>query len=464
MVTEGRRRVVVATGDIVRPQMAGPAIRAWNLAAELSKEHDVRLVSTAGSDLSDERFAIGKVDDAGLRDAMAWCDVFVAQGWVLAGRRFLTATDKVVVCDLYDPMHLEQLEQGHEAGDESGRWAAVMDATTAMNEQLMRGDLFLCASSKQRAFYLGQLSGMGRINPATYDADESLDQLLITVPFGIDDSPPARTAPGVKGVIPGIEDGDVLVLWGGGIYNWFDPLTLIQAIDRVRVVIPKVRLLFMGLRHPNPEIPEMRMAVAARALSDELGLTDTHVFFNEGWVPFNERHNLLLDADVGVSSHLHHVETEFAYRTRILDYFWADVPVVATNGDALSDLIEQRQLGLTVPPGDVDALARALERITTDTAFSAQCRANISALAPELRWSSVAAPLVEFCRAPRRAPDLADPRLAWRLGPRTRLVPRSGWRRDAHVGMTYLHEGGVGLLVKRLVTRTLRSLGVRRGS
>jgi glycosyltransferase involved in cell wall biosynthesis len=267
----------------------------------------------------------------------------------------------------------------------------------------------------------------------------------------------------VKGVVAGIEPGDTLVLWGGGIYNWFDPLTLIRAIDRVRRAVPTVRLLFMGLRHPNPEIPEMRMAVAARELADELGLTGSHVFFNEGWVPFSERHNLLLDADIGVSTHLHHVETEFAYRTRILDYLWAGVPVVATDGDALSDLIEHRGLGLTVPPDDVDALAHALERMATDKDFATQCRTNIHALAPELRWSSVARPLVEFCRAPGRAPDLADPRLARQLGPRTRLLPRTGWRRDLRVAMTYLHEGGVRLLVKRLGTRTLRSLGIRRG-
>ena len=463
MVNSGGRRVVVATGDIVRPQMAGPAIRAWHLAAELAKEHRVRLVSTAGSDLADDRFDILAVDDAGLADAMSWCDVFVAQGWVLAGRRFLTAADKVVVCDLYDPMHLEQLEQGHEAGNEEGRWAAVIDTTAAINEQLLRGDLFLCASAKQRDFYLGQLSAMGRVNPATYDADESLGQLLVTVPFGIDDTPPARTAPGVKGVVEGIDPGDIVVLWGGGIYNWLDPLTLVRAIDRVRSAVPRIRLLFMGLRHPNPEIPEMRMAVAARALAEELGLTGTHVFFNEGWVPYSERHNLLLDADIGVSTHLQHVETEFAYRTRILDYLWAGVPVVATDGDALSDLIEARGLGLTVPPDDVDALARALERMAADSEFTTQCRAKIGSIAPELRWSSVAKPLLEFCRAPRRAPDLVDPRLARKLGPRTRVPPRSGWRRDLRVVMTYLHEGGVRLLVKRLGTRTLRSLGLRRG-
>ena len=212
-------------------------------------------MSTARADLRDPRFDVRDVDDEGLADAMAWCDVFVAQGWVLAGRRFLTKSDKVVVVDLYDPMHLEQLEQGHESGSTAGRWAAVVDATTVINEQLRRGDLFLCASSKQRDFYLGQLAALGRVNPSTYDADPTFDGLLSIVPFGIPPAPPVRTGDGVKGVIPGIGTDDVLLLWGGGIYNWFDPLTLIRAVDEARVSVPRLRLLFMGLHHPNPEIP-----------------------------------------------------------------------------------------------------------------------------------------------------------------------------------------------------------------
>ena len=42
-------------------------------------------------------------------------------------------------------------------------------ATDVLNEQLARGDFFLCASDKQRDFWLGQLAAVGRINPVTYD-------------------------------------------------------------------------------------------------------------------------------------------------------------------------------------------------------------------------------------------------------------------------------------------------------
>src|SRR5206468_8785633 len=103
-------------------------------------------------------------------------------------------------------------------------------------------------------------------------------------------------------------------------------------------------------------------------LATELGLTGTHVFFNEGWVPYEERQNYLLEADIGVSTHLDHVETAFSFRTRILDYLWASLPIVATEGDSFATLIEAEGLGLTVPAQDVGALETALLPLLDDPA------------------------------------------------------------------------------------------------
>src|SRR5206468_237233 len=83
--------------------------------------------------------------------------------------------------------------------------------------------------------------------------------------------------------------------WGGGIYNWFDPLTLLRAVDKLRRRLPEVRLYFLGLKHPNPQVGEMKMADDAVALADELGLVGTHVFFNEDWVEYDDRQNYLLE-------------------------------------------------------------------------------------------------------------------------------------------------------------------------
>ena len=58
----------------------------------------------------------------------------------------------------------------------------------------------------------------------------------------------------MKGVLPGIGPSDRLLLWGGGIWNWFDPLTVIRAVGRLAEGRSDVKLLFLGLKHPSSAV------------------------------------------------------------------------------------------------------------------------------------------------------------------------------------------------------------------
>jgi glycosyltransferase involved in cell wall biosynthesis len=426
------------------------------MADALSHEHDVELVTTGTCTITHPRFTCRSVGLAEMRALERWCDVFVFQGLVLSTFRWLVDSDKILVADVYNPFHLEQLEQAKDQGAE-GRARTVSDCTTALNDQLSRGDFFLCASEKQRDFWLGQLSAVGRLNPKNYDADETMEKLIAVAPFGVPDEPPVHTRNALKGVVPGIGADDKVVLWGGGIYNWFDPITLLHAVDRLRQRRPDVRLFFLGLKHPNPDVPEMRMAVATRQLSDALGLTDKHVFFNEGWVAYEDRQNYLLEADLGVSTHLDHVETAFSFRTRILDYLWAGLPIVATGGDTFASLIESKGLGITVPAGDVEALEEALFRLLDDEAFAAGCRQRLAEIVPDHAWSRVLSPLMEFCRAPKRAADLASPVGYSNMTELAAAVTRRpSIRNDVALAREYFRAGGPVEVVRRASKRLIR--------
>ena len=127
-----------------------------------------------------------------------------------------------------------------------------------------------------------------------------------------------------------------------------------------------MRLYFLGMRHPKPDIVESAVAAQARHLADTLGLTGTHVFFNEGWVAYDDRQNYLMEADVGVSLHLEHLETAYSFRTRILDYLWAGLPIVASAGDGFAEIISAEGIGTVVPVEDVDAVAEALVGLLGD--------------------------------------------------------------------------------------------------
>jgi GT2 family glycosyltransferase len=458
-----RRRILVITADTLAPSMAGPAIRAYHIALELAAEHDVRLVSTTACTLDSDAVPTAFVNDSRLREAVAWSDIVVFQGFVIEQAPWIAETDKIIVVDIYDPIHLEQLEQTR--NEASKRRDLILNATTnSLNRDLRRGDFFMCASEEQRHFWLGQLAGMKRLSPANYDRDSSLRSLLDVVPFGMAAEDPVRTGPGIRGVVPGISADDKVILWAGGVYNWFDPVTLVRAVDVLRKRRDDVRLYFMGMKHPNPNVPEMRVAWETRQAADQLGLTGSHVFFNDTWVDYDQRQNYLLDADLGVSTHFLHVETTFSFRTRMLDYLWAGLPIVATEGDSFARLIHSHGLGITVPERDVDALADALERALFDEDFRASARENVRAVRERFRWHNVLAPLVAFCRDARRAADLEQQEQEKRRAA-LRSPTGGGLRRNlsyararyAEVGLLGAAHFGVAK-ARRLVTR-----GVQRG-
>jgi glycosyltransferase involved in cell wall biosynthesis len=306
------------------------------------------------------------------------------------------------------------------------------------------------------------------VNAFTYSRDPALDSLIAVAPFGIPSEPPVADRPAIKGVVPGIGKDDKVIIWGGGIYNWFDPETLIRAVGRLSSSHRDVRLFFMGVKHPSPHVPEMAAVARARALVASLGLGG-HVFFNESWVPYEERQNYLLDADVGVSTHFEHIETTFSFRTRILDYLWAGLPIVATAGDSFGDLIAHEGLGAIVNERDDASLAVALESLLYDAKARDVARANVARVRQDFTWERVLEPLVGFCRNPIRAADKDSaagtlPRSSTKLSVAVnakRSGRHSGLRRDLDRVSYYLKNGGVATVLERIRARRTRKRETR---
>ena len=448
-----RNNVLVITGDPIGRKLAGPAIRAWNIASALQPHSPVRLLSLSGvEDGFDSGVQLVHVppgDDAGFAAQEAWADLIIFQGHAMALFDGLRDSKKIIVVDLYDPMQLEQLEQGRHL--ERALWdRQVSDAGQVLNEQLLRGDFFLAASERQRSFWLGQLAALGRINPANYENDPHLRRLIDVVPFGMAAEDPAHLRPVLKGVVPGIGPDDKVLIWSGGLYDWFDPLSLIHAVKYLAKSRPAVKLYFQGTKHPHPGVPEMPIVAASRELAQQLGLLDTQVFFNESWVEYDDRQNYLTEADAGVSTHFAHIETSFSFRTRILDYLWAGLPMVVTRGDHFGDLVARENLGVAVAPDDVPGLAAAIERVLFDQEFISSVKNNIARVREQYRWATVLRPLVGFVGAPSAAADrVAGGRaLAPAIRPRRR-VRRSGLEHDLRLFFYYLrNDGATGLLSK----------------
>jgi glycosyltransferase involved in cell wall biosynthesis len=456
-----RNKVLIITGDPIGAKLAGPAIRAWNMAAQLAARHEVRLLSlTAVEDVSApfESVHVPPFENASFQPHHDWADVIIFQGHAMLVLGAMRSSEKILVVDIYDPMHLEQLEQAREL-PRSDWITQVRDATAVLNDQLLRGDFFVCASERQRLFWLGQLAALGRLNPLTYENDPDLLRLIDIAPFGLSRTPARHEKAVLKGVHPGIGLDDKLLLWSGGLYNWFDSETLITAVAELVKTRPNVRLFFQGTKHPHPGVPEMEIVSKSRSLAKQLGVLDTAVFFNDSWVDFDERQNYLTEADLGVSTHHSHIETTFSFRTRILDYLWAELPMVVTEGDHFSDLVTKDALGISVPATNVTALRDALEKALFDEQFIRQAKKNIRKTRELYFWDVVLAPLTHFVDTATRSAD----RGLMLVGGVTQGELPAGAKqpsklsRDLRLALGHLRNGGVKKVAERVITRLNRN-------
>lgn len=394
-------RVALVSSEPVRPRMAGIGIRYFELARRLPERGvDVVLVSPAEPEetaaLSLPGVEIRRFERGRLADVLHGCDAAVAQGQ-LANDVVLELPQLPVAIDLYDPWLVENLS-----------YAATLGLDPYRNDhatwvlQMSRGDFFLCSSEEQRTFYLGFLTALGRVNPEILRRDPDLETLIAPVPFGVpDELPPHRP------VLPPREPGERRLLFGG-LYDWYDPWTLLEALEKLDV--PNWTLLL--IRNPNADSTPQRLLAEVEARCRKLGWWGSRVQALD-WVPAERRYDLLRDVDLVVAPHTPSLETRLSLRTRFLDALAAGCPVITSEGGTMSRLLREHGAGWVVPTKDAEALTRALGEVLNADERMLQARRNgARELLRAFSWDRALAPLLRFCREPRR--DETKERFAWR--------------------------------------------------
>jgi len=396
--------------------MAGPGIRYWEFAKQLSKAHEVILLTPNLSSLSHSQFQLLQRTKHTLTSSLQQADVVVTQGYLYALAP-LMRLDKPLVVDLYDPLPIELLAH-HSHLPLSAAQLSQSYCIERTKMLLQRGDFFLYSNERQRDYWLGMLTAAGRVNHQQYQKDSNFSKLFGCVPYGIPDERPVHTKSVLRGGDTIFSETDTIVLWGGGLWKWFDPCSVIRAIGEIAQTRRDIKLVFLAARRPKTDSTGINIAYStdeAIELSRQLGLYNRYVFLNSDWVPYTERQNYLLEANIGISTHFENLETRFSFRTRLLDYLWAELPIITTGGDYLSELVKQHQLGLVVAPSDVRQIKDAILHLTDDHSFSEQCRENIRRIRKRLLWSEVIQPLDVFCSKPYKTCSMTRPVRWFRL-------------------------------------------------
>jgi glycosyltransferase involved in cell wall biosynthesis len=441
-------RVLFISAEPIGETMAGPAIRVLELARAVAARCEVTIAAPGPSDAGDAPVALIEAtlaDFGPLLEAIKSHDVVVAQRLPPQLLRNVARLPVRFVADLYNPQMIEVLEAVGTGPSTSAR-----RAWRSMLGQCAVADLVICASEKQRDLWLGGMGMAGLIDVERYRRDPTFRDYVDVVPFGLPDRAPRRSEPVLKGVWPGIEPEDRVLLWAGGIWHWLDAITPIGALERLRAGGRRVHLVFLGTGRPRQKgVAIPTSADAAIAYASERGLEGEWVHFNRGWVPYEQREAYLLESDIGVCAHHDHLEARFSFRTRVLDHFWAGLPSVVSEGDAIGDLVDRRGLGRAVAPEDAEGFALACASLLDDDDAYAAAQRRVRDVAPELRWSEVARPLVRFCAELESRPARSPARSA---------LTRATYGQYPDILADMREHGGFGTMARRVPKHVARLL------
>jgi len=433
-------RIALLSSEPVRERMAGIGLRYLELARRLpAAEVETVLVSPADPEATRAALAAAAAAEAapdapgaaaggpvevrrfhrgGLAPLLADCDGAVAQGQ-LANDLVLECPRLPTAIDLYDPWLVENLHYREDLG-----LAPYENDHASWVLQMSRGDLFLCSSEEQRGFYLGFLAALGRVNPDRLAGDPDLAGLIAPVPFGV----PQRLAPH-RPWLGERRPGERRVLFGG-LYDWYDPWTLLAALERLEGDGEAGGWRLLLIANPNPGSTPQRLLREVERDCRRRGWWGSRVELLD-WVPADRRWDLLRDVDCLAAPHRPSLETRLSLRTRFLDAAAAGCPAIVTEGGAASRLVAEHGAGWVVPPEDPEALAAALRAALGDPEAAALRRRGAAGLAARFAWDRVLAPLAAFCRAPRTDPT--KERFAFRpptVAPSEALTERARRRLD----------------------------------
>lgn len=413
------KKILVISHDKVGASMAGPGIRYHKIAANLSKNHDVTLAVFNPSYIEN----IGEVSYKAIdihvqkfQEEFAKYDAIIALWLSDEMIEFAKSKNIVVIFDLYAPVPVEDLVQRV--------FGKRIDTTSDYDyTQMLRnyrhfvknGDFLLTSNEQQRDFWMGYTFSAEKTSPSL-QATRPIDSYLGICPMGIDLAE-------IKGIkvkdlltprIPGLAKNDFVIVWTGGIWDWFDAITPIKAIENVVKKHGKknVKFIFLGTKHPNDDVPAMAETEIARSYAKKSDLLEKNVFFLDGWLPYADRIHYLGRADIALYAHKPSIESRFSHRTRVLDHILMCLPTIATKGDYFSDYINDHNLGISVDPFDDEAMSKAIIEIMDNQGLQKTYKDNIKKIQKNFTWEATLEGLNEFITGPHFKPSAYAPRIS----------------------------------------------------
>src|SRR2546428_5910871 len=209
------------------------------------------------------------------------------------------------------------------------------------------------------------------------------------VPNGVDATlfQPGPTEPSIRARW-GLGAGPILG-FVGGLRPWHGVDALSTLVERLVQRYRGLRLVIVG---DGPLRGELEHTLKER------GLTRSVVF--TGWLPHEEVAELIRQFDVALAPYSKPEHAFYFSPLKLFEYMSCGIPVVAAALGQIAEIVRDGETGLLYPPGEMDALIGACDRLLGDPALRQRLAQAAAEEGPGLyTWGQNAARVVELARA-----------------------------------------------------------------
>ena len=392
MPKQKKKRIALFSYEKVfdsKNRVSGPAQRLWETAKVLKKEGlDITIFENQGQNTEKDGIKFLKWLDQPIKPISFDCAIVPLSHFAY---NFTSAIRNVpLVIDLTTPITIETLYFSKQARKE---FSFAEEGLFPTIDALIRGDKFFCATERQYYFYIGMLSLLGKINPESKD-----ENILEIAPMGISSEEPKKHSPIMKGKL--FKKESKVILFPSSLFPWINPKKALNIFLQVLEKIPDAKMVFWG--SINPKVSELceKGYKEIKDISDEKGLTGKSIFFTE-WTGYEERSDYYLESDLAIVTYNpKSIETKLAYRTRVLDCIWGNLPIIVSKGDKLSEDIEKYEIGKTTKDNNKETAEEIIKIFKENR--TEKYRDNLKKIKQRFYWENNLKNIAEFCKNPKK--------------------------------------------------------------
>lgn len=344
--------IVVDAGaySLSETAIAGAAQRLVEITQVLADRYPVRVVAAQADDIVDLGHATPVVPGPDADRAIATADAVLFFDTpdrerietAVAHRRLIVGECRAPIEHMSYPSVLASTDPSGEHQRFLGSFRRLLDVAHH----------FLCRSRVERAALLSTLCAVGRITPADVARSMTLDHMVSTVPVGFS----RRSMAHADAATP-VAMADFL--WTGGIWSFFEPLMLVEAVAVLRDRGVDVTAAFL---HAAPTVDTRDMIAALERAIDENRVHDRVRLHTEP-LALSERDRYVKAARAYVCIAKPGAENETGTRLRLRDTWLHGVPTIIDPYGISGDSVTREGLGVTLERPSPETLAGAMQQV-----------------------------------------------------------------------------------------------------